>query len=232
MIRLKRNDGISYLSDLRTSLGILGAVFRGKKGKIMKDEVKQLKMTDLKPYWRNPNQGNVEQVKRSIKAYGYQEYIIADKSNVIIAGHTRYKAIQELLIEYPTTKDQFHESVKEYFEKGEFPVIISVLNEKEAKEYRIIDNQTARSSEWLLEKLSQEAREIGNDVLVNYFPQEELDRIIKIPAGAIDYKPVTPIDISNQENKLEGQMTGADQNRKHLKQTIICPHCGEEIEID
>ena len=57
-----------------------------------------LKLTDIKPYWRNPrnNEGAVAAVKQSIKDYGFNYPIVVDAEHVIIAGHTRYKALQEL----------------------------------------------------------------------------------------------------------------------------------------
>lgn len=183
----------------------------------MKDDLKTIKLTEIKPYWRNPRVGNVEQVKQSIKDYGYNQYIVVDKDYVIIVGHTRYKALQELALEDKAW--------------NEIPVLISGLDEKKAKEYRIVDNQTGDQSEWILDKLTLELREIDNEVAIKYFSQDELDKLVKASAGAIQYHPVDTNDIEKNQKKLDTQMTNADE-RRHLKNMVICPECGHEFEID
>lgn len=183
----------------------------------MKDELKKVKISDIKPYWRNPRVGNVDHVKLSIKEYGYNQYIVVDKDMVIIVGHTRYKALQELAVEYP--------------EYREVLVLVSGLDEQKAKQYRIVDNQTGDQSEWVLDKLMQELREIGNDVAVQYFPAEQLDKLLKEGAGAIGYKPVEAVAVQKSSNELEGQMTKLDQARKQIAKKVICPNCSTEFEI-
>ena len=53
---------------------------------------------DLKPYEKNPrkNENAVEYVANSIKEFGFKVPIVVDKNNVIVAGHTRYKAAKKL----------------------------------------------------------------------------------------------------------------------------------------
>ena len=64
-------------------------------------EIKDVKITDLKPYEKNPrmNDNAVPYVANSIKEFGFKVPIIIDKKNVIVAGHTRYKAAQQLGLE-------------------------------------------------------------------------------------------------------------------------------------
>lgn len=56
------------------------------------------KINDLIPYEKNPrnNDDAVEYVSNSIKEFGFKVPIIIDKNNVIVAGHTRYKASKKL----------------------------------------------------------------------------------------------------------------------------------------
>ena len=58
-------------------------------------QIVQIPINDIKPYWRNPrdNTNAIEAVKQSIQTYGFNTPLIIDKENVIIAGHTRYKAL-------------------------------------------------------------------------------------------------------------------------------------------
>ena len=64
----------------------------------MKTKIEYLKPSEITPYFRNPrkNDNAVEGVAESIKAFGFQNPIILDKDNIIIAGHTRWKAALKL----------------------------------------------------------------------------------------------------------------------------------------
>ena len=56
-----------------------------------------IKLDELKPYENNPrnNEEAVEPVAKSVKTFGFIVQIVVDKNNVIIAGHTRYKAAKD-----------------------------------------------------------------------------------------------------------------------------------------
>lgn len=60
--------------------------------------IKEMKMSDLKPYENNPrrNDNAVDAVAKSIEKFDFKVPIIIDKGNVIVAGHTRLKAAQKL----------------------------------------------------------------------------------------------------------------------------------------
>lgn len=64
----------------------------------MERRVFNLPLSEIIPYEHNPrqNDGAVDAVAESIKAFGPQSPIIVDRNNVIICGHTRYKAAQKL----------------------------------------------------------------------------------------------------------------------------------------
>jgi len=58
--------------------------------------IKNLK--DIKPYLKNPRKNDkaVDYVANSIKEFGFKVPVVIDKNNVIVAGHTRYKASKKL----------------------------------------------------------------------------------------------------------------------------------------
>ena len=58
-------------------------------------ELVTMKLSDIVPYENNPRINNqaVEAVKESIRQCGYVAPIIVDEYNVILAGHTRLKAL-------------------------------------------------------------------------------------------------------------------------------------------
>lgn len=98
----------------------------------MKHEIRMMKPSELIPYENNPrfNEGAVDQVAESIKAFGFRSPIIVDRDLVIIAGHTRLKAAEKLGLK-------------------EIPVIVAEdMTEEQAKAYRLADNKTGEAALW------------------------------------------------------------------------------------
>lgn len=96
------------------------------------------------PYENNPriNDDAVEKVANSIREFGWQQPIVVDKNNVIIVGHTRLKAAQQLGMK-------------------QVPVVFADLSEEKAKAYRLADNRTGQIAEWDFELLEQELDELN-----------------------------------------------------------------------
>lgn len=61
-------------------------------------KVVEKKLAELKPYEKNPrkNDNAVEAVANSIREFGFKVPIVIDSNNVIVCGHTRYKAATRL----------------------------------------------------------------------------------------------------------------------------------------
>lgn len=111
------------------------------------------KIDELKPYSKNPrkNDDAVEYVANSIKEFGFTVPVVIDKKNVIVAGHTRYKAAKRLGIE-------------------DIPCIIaSDLSAKQIKAYRLIDNKTQELSSWDYAKLIEELTGLIDDIDMTKF---------------------------------------------------------------
>lgn len=109
-------------------------------------KVKNVKIDDLKPYENNPrnNDGAVQYVANSIKQFGFQVPIVVDKKNVIVAGHTRYRAAIELGLE-------------------EVPVVVADnLTPEQVKAFRLADNKVAEKASWDYAKLGEELKELLN----------------------------------------------------------------------
>jgi site-specific DNA-methyltransferase (adenine-specific) len=64
----------------------------------LRNKITLMALSDITPYENNPrnNEEAVEKVANSIKEFGFNQPIVVDKDNVIIVGHTRYLAAQEL----------------------------------------------------------------------------------------------------------------------------------------
>lgn len=107
-------------------------------------DIKEIKLEELKPYENNPrnNEEAVEPVMNSIKKFGFKVPIVIDKNNVIIAGHTRYKA-----------------SIKLGLEK--VPCIIADdLTEEQIRAFRLADNKVSEIATWDYNALNFELENI------------------------------------------------------------------------
>lgn len=111
-------------------------------------EIESIKIEDLKPYENNPrhNDEAVEGVKQSIRLFGFKIPIVIDKNNVIVCGHTRYKASVALgLTEIPCIR-------------------ADDLTDDQIKAFRIADNKVAEVAEWDMDKLQIELEDISIDM--------------------------------------------------------------------
>lgn len=99
-----------------------------------------LSLDEIHPYENNPrfNDNAVEAVAESIRQCTYVQPIIIDEDHVILAGHTRLKALKLLGVEQCQC------------------LVYSGLTEEQKKKYRYLDNKTGEAALWDLEKLEQE----------------------------------------------------------------------------
>lgn len=98
------------------------------------------KLSDIQPYPNNPrkNNGAVDAVVESIQQCGYVAPIIVDENGVILAGHTRYKALKKL----GRTEAEI--------------VVKSGLTEEQKRKYRLLDNKTGELAAWDCDLLAEE----------------------------------------------------------------------------
>lgn len=99
-----------------------------------------LKLGDIIPYQNNPrkNDDAVNAVAESIRQCSYVAPIIVDEGNVIIAGHTRYKALKALGMDEAQC------------------LVCEGLSEEQKRKYRYLDNKTGEKATWDLLKLEVE----------------------------------------------------------------------------
>ncbi|MBS0208854.1 MAG: ParB N-terminal domain-containing protein [Planctomycetes bacterium] len=129
----------------------------------MKIELRSL--STLKPYLNNPrlNDDAVAAVAASIKEFGFRQPIVVDEAGVIICGHTRFKAAQQLGLE-------------------QVPVHVAKdLTPEQIKAYRIADNQTASLAEWNYDLLPIELADLQQcnfDLGLLGFDQDDLAKLL------------------------------------------------------
>ncbi len=103
-------------------------------------KLEEIDINLIKPYKNNPREIPIESVKKvadSIKEFGNNQPIVVDNENIIVVGHTRWKALKQL------------GRSKAYIVKKSF-------TENEAMAYRIMDNRSGEGSKWEKELLKNE----------------------------------------------------------------------------
>ncbi len=107
-----------------------------------------IELKNIKQYEKNPRKNDeaVGPVAESIKEFGFKSPIIVDKDNVIVAGHTRYKAAKRLKLK-------------------EVPCIVADdLTEEQIKAFRLADNKVGEIAEWDFDLLNMELESISFDM--------------------------------------------------------------------
>lgn len=116
------------------------------------------------PYDKNPRQISPEavaKVARLIKQFGWRQPIVVDTDGVVIVGHTRLLAAEQLGLKT-------------------VPVHIAEMTAEDARAYRIADNRVNRESTWDDDLLRGELFELDNagvDLALTAFDPEEWDNL-------------------------------------------------------
>jgi len=128
-------------------------------------QVSQTSLSELIPYINNSrthSDQQVSQIAASIKEFGFNNPILIDGDNGIIAGHGRVLAARKLGM-------------------GKVPTIeLSHLTESQRKAYIIADNKLALNADWDMEMLSLEMgglNQDGFDLSLIGFNEDELANI-------------------------------------------------------
>lgn len=134
-----------------------------------KRKIEYRNLDDLVPYINNPRQNDdaVDKVAASISEFGFNVPIVIDKDNVIVTGHTRFKAARKLkLKEVPT-------------------ILVDDLTEAQVKAFRIADNKTSEYADWDEELLKLEfegLQDLGVDLESTGFETDDIDSILGLVA--------------------------------------------------
>ncbi|MCI5123148.1 MAG: hypothetical protein D3925_01395 [Candidatus Electrothrix sp. AR5] len=166
-------------------------------------EIRYIKTGDLLPYARNARTHSdvqVNQIASSIKEFGFNNPILVDGNNQIIAGHGRLLACEKLgITEVPT-------------------VCLEHLSETQKRAYILADNQLALKAGWDEELLKLEIQELQGldfDISIAGFDSEDLAGIFPVELQSVeddneaDIIPETPTDpiTKTGDTWLLGQFT-------------------------
>lgn len=124
----------------------------------MNKQLVKMRLAEIIPYENNPrhNDNAVEAVKESIRQCEYIAPIIVDEDQVILAGHTRAKALAEL---GKTDADV---------------MVVTGLTDEQKRKYRLLDNKTNELASWDIDKLEIELEDIDFEGFDFGFSVEEI----------------------------------------------------------
>jgi site-specific DNA-methyltransferase (adenine-specific) len=138
-------------------------------------EHRTVKLSEIIPYANNPRKNDqaVPVVEASIERFTYTTEIEVDESMVILAGHTRYKALRKMGVE-----------------ECEVMIIRGMTNEEKVA-YRLAHNKTGEVAEWDEELLVEELEAVG-DIPMDTLGFQQKETPIEVQED--EYEPEPPED--------------------------------------
>lgn len=125
-------------------------------------KIEYIPLEDIKPYEKNAKlhpEEQIQQIKNSILEFGFKDPIAIWKDNVIIEGHGRYLAAQEL-------------------EYKEVPIIrLDGLSDEQRKAYMLAHNKLTMNSGFDFDILAEELDSITDIDMTDFGFDIELDDI-------------------------------------------------------
>lgn len=172
--------------------------------------IEMLKLSNLKPYENNPrvnDEASIE-LQKSIKAFGFRIPMVITADNVIVCGHTRYKAAQALGLE-------------------EVPCIrCEGMTEEQIRAFRIADNKYGELSHWDNELLRGELsalKDIDFDLNCLGFSENELSGLIaNVDEFVVSMPNLSDFMKDNDPASIE---------KKSKSNFVTCPECGHKFEV-
>lgn len=162
-----------------------------------------LPITSIVVYSNNPRRSsNVEEVKDSIASLGYRAKIVVDENNVILAGHSRYKALKELEYKEVTV------------------VQIDNLSEEQKKAFRIMSNKVAEISSWNNDFLQEELAKLEpaeSKLTLQYFTSFDVQNI--------NLTDESKEILEGMQDKIEQRQMFDNFVEKRDEYPMRCPHC-------
>ena len=151
--------------------------------------IETISITEIKPYENNPRKISdkaVDKVALSLKEFGWQQPIVVDENNIIIAGHTRHKAAEKLGFR-------------------EVPVFKAVgLSEEKVKAYRFMDNRSHEETAWDWDLAVKEISELIDKNQID-------EQLLGFYEGEFDYIKLRFQEMETDRNIKNNQEEGGDE---------------------
>ena len=156
----------------------------------------EMQLSELKPYDNNPRHNDVavQPVANSIREFGFKVPIVVDAGNVIIAGHTRYRAAQQLGLDTVPC------------------IVADDLSPQQVKAFRLADNKVSEFATWDPDAMMEELQGILEidmsefGFLDNTDALEEVDDTYTTDINIPQYEPsgdVVPLESCIDDSKTE-----------------------------
>ena len=151
----------------------------------MQKSMKTLPIEQIKPYENNPrlNDDAVEAVRKSMEQCGYIAPIVVDENNVVLAGHTRLKALKEMGAKECEVLE------------------VTGLSDDEKRKYRLLDNKTNELALWDFDALADELEWLD-------FEDLELDWGVDLDGDLVFDEPPEEDDFDEDETDEHGVQSG------------------------
>ena len=167
-------------------------------------KIEYISLDDIKTYENNAKlhpAEQIEQIKKSIQEFGFNDPIAIDENNVIIEGHGRYIACKELGI-------------------NEVPIIrLNNLDEEHKRAYMLVHNKLTMNSDFDMEKLELELNEISFDMGEYGFEIEGIDE---------DDKEVVEVEIPEIPEQPKSKLGDIYQLGSHR---LMCGDSTDEQQV-
>lgn len=166
------------------------------------DQVIELAIVDIKPHnGSHKTDGVVEMVKKSLQEFGFQQPIIIDKENVVVAGNALYKAALELGFDkVPCIRTDY-------------------LTDEQIQQYRIADNKTSEFARWNEKKLRKELSYLESPQSLQYcFDENILSMLGMDQKPKPQHMPVTDASVTPTQKAQKKVVMTEEQKDAKFKQ--------------
>tara|TARA_R100000963_G_C4629543_1_gene94972 strand:- start:263 stop:748 length:486 start_codon:yes stop_codon:yes gene_type:complete len=150
---------------------------------MVEPKIVTLPVEQIKPWDNNPRKDHaVKEIQASMESFGYLNPIVVQSSTKrIIAGHGRFKALQETGVK-------------------EVPVISVDITDDKADMYTLADNKIAELSNWDFTKMADLLLEFDAknfDVTLLGFTENEIEKIMNVTPPE-EFAEVKPEEVSTE----------------------------------
>jgi DNA modification methylase len=174
---------------------------------------KQIPIANLKPYEKNPrthSAGQIEQIRKSIREFGFTNPILVDEDGLIVAGHGRLQAAQaEGLVELPA-------------------IVMDGLTAAQKRALVIADNQIAVNAGWDAELLREQLEALQEehfDLSLVGFSEQELEAMLATMSEGLTDPDDVPAATENPITVL-GDVWLLGKHR------LVCGDCTDALVVE
>lgn len=157
----------------------------------------ELSINDIKAYDGSHKTDDVVGViKQSLQEFGFQQPIVIDKDNVVVAGNALYKAAKELGLEkVPCIRTDY-------------------LTDEQIQQYRIADNKTSEFARWNEKKLRKELSYLGSPQSLQYCFDENILSMLGMDQKPKPQHTVAVMNSEQPQQKVSKALTNEEKDAR------------------